>query len=307
MEIEILVTAKVNPDLDGTACALAYSFLLKALGQKAEGILFGQLQAETLFFVEKFGAVIPVQKDSGIGNWKQFVLVDASSMVGMTKIVTADGVIEVIDHRETSGGSEFPNAKAQNELVGAAATLVWERLSSAGVNLPKNIALLIYGAIFHNSLNLLASNTTERDRKAVKELETTYGFNQDIIEGMFRYCTSFAMGNLEQAVRIDMKEYLEIGWGQLILSEIHDSALAKERAIEATLTTHSQQNGLSFSFLNLIDVNTNESLLFCSSPKGKELITKALGIEFAGDWARRTPALLRKQIMPRIKEILAKK
>lgn len=302
--MEILVTAKVNPDLDGVACTLAYSFLLTALGQKAEGALFGQLQAETLFFVEKFGAEIPVQTDSGSGHWKQFVLVDASSMTGMPKVVTNEKVIEVIDHRETFSESEFPNAKVQNELVGAAATLVWERVTKAGVNLPKELSLLIYGAIFHNSLNLLASNTTERDHKAVRELETAYGFSRDTIAEMFRYCTDSAFRNIEQAIRIDMKEYLGIGWGQLILSEVHDSASSKEPEIEATLNAHSQQKGLSFSFLNIIDVSTNESLLFCSSPSGKKLITKALGIEFAGDWARLTPALLRKQIMPLIKAAL---
>lgn len=302
--MEILVTAKVNPDLDGSACALAYSFLLTVKGQKAEGVLFGQLQSETLFFVEKFGAVIPVQNDRGTGDWQQIVLVDASSMTGMPKFVTNEKVIEVIDHRETFDESEFPNAEVQNELVGAAATLVWERVIKAGINLPKELALLIYGAIFHNSLNLLASNTTERDVKAIKELETTYGFGRDIIAKMFRYCTDSTFRNLEQAIRIDMKEYLGIGWGQLILAEIHKELSAQEEVIETTLSAHSRLNGLSFSFLNVVDVTTNESVLFCSDPNGQELISKALGVRFTRNIARRTPALLRKQIMPLIKAII---
>ncbi len=304
MENRILVTAKVNPDLDGTACALAYAFLLNAQEQKADAVLFGQLQAETLYFVEKHGLTIPVQPDSGLGYWSRFILVDASSTAGMPKVVTKAGVIEIIDHRETSGGDEFPNAKVQNELVGATATLVWEKIGQASIVLPKDLALLIYGAIFHNSLNLLASNTTERDKKAVEKLEKTYGFSRDTINQMFRHSTEQAMKDIGKAIRIDMKEYLEIGWGQLILYDVRQRLRTKEKEIETALSGYTSSKGLQLSFLNVIDVFTNENIIYCSDTHGQELISQALGVTFTGNWTHHSPAWLRKQIMPLIKKLL---
>lgn len=64
---KILITAKVNPDLDGTACSLAYADLLNNLGEEAEGLIFGAPQLETQYFTEKQGINIPshINDDEG--------------------------------------------------------------------------------------------------------------------------------------------------------------------------------------------------------------------------------------------------
>lgn len=59
----ILVTAKINPDLDGVACALAYAELLNLEGKVAEGIIFGSPQSEVSYFIDQHGSVIPTQAD----------------------------------------------------------------------------------------------------------------------------------------------------------------------------------------------------------------------------------------------------
>jgi len=48
---KILVTAKVNPDLDGTSCSLSYADLLKQLGKDAEGLVTGSPQSEVKYFL----------------------------------------------------------------------------------------------------------------------------------------------------------------------------------------------------------------------------------------------------------------
>jgi nanoRNase/pAp phosphatase (c-di-AMP/oligoRNAs hydrolase) len=51
--MKILVTAKVHPDLDGTACTLAYADLLNRTGKKATGLIFGNPQSEVKFFIKE--------------------------------------------------------------------------------------------------------------------------------------------------------------------------------------------------------------------------------------------------------------
>lgn len=297
---KILITARVNPDLDGTASVLADAFILKKQGTDAEGILFGELQPETLYFTENHGIKITTRADNGQGEWKQFVLVDASSMTGMPKVVTAGGVIEIIDHREPVGESEFPEAKIQNELVGAAATLVWGRSEQACIKLPQELALLLYGAIFHNSLNLQSSNTTERDKKAVKSMEKDYGFARQVIREMFEFSTEKTIAELEWTITKDMKEFNNFGAAQLVITHAKGNLTPKEAAISRLLETYRQQRHLKFVFLTTVDINTNENLIFCGSPNGQDVISRALGVAFANNWAQRSPALLRKQIAPLI-------
>lgn len=56
---KILVTAKVNPDIDGTACILAYADFLTRTGRSADGIIFGSLQSEAAYFVERQNVFLP--------------------------------------------------------------------------------------------------------------------------------------------------------------------------------------------------------------------------------------------------------
>jgi len=139
---KILVTAKVNPDMDGTSCTLAYSGLLKQLGEDATGIITGTPQSEVKYYIKKHNIKIPTRADEIVDTWGEFVLVDASSTKGMPKVVKAENVIEIIDHRTSEVEKEFPNAKIQNELIGAAATIVVERFISANKKIQRDHAII---------------------------------------------------------------------------------------------------------------------------------------------------------------------
>jgi inorganic pyrophosphatase/exopolyphosphatase len=138
----VLITAKVKPDLDGTSCTLAYSDLLSQTGQKTEGLITGTPQSEVKYFIERHGIRIPTRPDEISTNWGDFILVDASSMKGMPKTVISNKVIEVIDHRIGEPEKEFPKAKIQNELIGAAATIVTERFIKSGKKMQPDYAKL---------------------------------------------------------------------------------------------------------------------------------------------------------------------
>ena len=53
---KILITPKINPDLDGVACAYAYAKLLNALDYDNEYVagIFGEPQSEAKFLLNKF-------------------------------------------------------------------------------------------------------------------------------------------------------------------------------------------------------------------------------------------------------------
>jgi inorganic pyrophosphatase/exopolyphosphatase len=297
---KILVTAKINPDLDGTSCTLAYSDLLKQFGKDADGLITGSPQSEVKFFIEKRHIQIPTRSDEVSNEWNQIILVDASSTKGMPKTVKAAKVIELIDHRPGEPEKEFPQAKIQNELVGAAATLIVEKFIQANKKPQIDHAKLLYGAIYHNSLNFIATNTSQRDKDAAKYLETNYGFSEEIIREMFNYATHEIENDIKKALKDDAKEigndmkigaYQIIVWGREVVTN-------SKSIIESSVNELTTELGLKWSFVNVIELESKQSHIF-THPKGEEILSKALNSKFKNNWST-LPAILRKQIIPKV-------
>lgn len=302
---KLLVTAKVNPDLDGTSCTLAYSDLLNQTGKQAEGVVTGSPQSEVKYFIDKHSIQIPTRPDESIGNWDGFVLVDASSMKGMPKVIKSEQVIEVIDHRTGEPEKEFPKAEIQNELIGAAATIVVEKFKEADKEIKPNHAKLLYGAIYHNTLNFIATNTTNRDKKAAEYLETTFKLSQNIIREMFDFATREVETNVQKALEDDAKEFgpgWKIGAYQLVVWG--NEVFAQKEQVQKSVSDLRDKMGSGWSFVNIIDLESKQSHIY-TNPEGEEILSKALDTKFENGWSV-LPATLRKQIMPKVNQVVAK-
>lgn len=299
---DTLVTAKVHPDLDGTACILAYTDLLNQQGVPADPGIFGTPQAEVEYFSRHQGFVIPTRQDDGVGSWSKFVLVDMSATKGNPRVVKPERVIEIIDHRKSEPEKEFPHARVQNDLIGAAATIVVERYQAVGKKLTSENAQLLYGAIFHNTLNFLASNTHQRDRDAAAYLEETYGCRPQIAYDMFQYADRIITEDIARAIENDAKEFAAyntvIGAYQLILWNFQPGEWSEK--IAAAVGETDQKMGCQWSYLGVIDLKTNTNYIYCPSVAGQEKFHNSLGITFTHQWASLHPALLRKQIIPKL-------
>jgi len=305
---KILVTAKVNPDLDGTSCTLAYADLLKQTGWDAEGIVSGSRQSEVKYFIEKHNIQVPTRNNEVSGNWDEFILVDASSMKGMPKVVVANKVVEAIDHRAGEPEKEFPNAKIQNELIGAAATIVVERFIKADKKIQPDHAKLLYGAIYHNTLNFIATNATQRDRDAIKYLEIGFGLNEGIIYEMFDFATRAVEGDIKTALENDAKEFgaaRKIGACQLIVWG--KEVFTQKELITASVRFLKSKKDISWAFVNIVDLKSKKSHIFVDGTEGEKVLSKALNAKFDNGWVVLPNALLRKQIMPKVDSVLKAK
>jgi len=127
---DILVTAYSNPDLDGTACMIAYAEFLQKEGYSATAAFYGVLHREAQFVFDTFNIVCPKNADSFSTKTTRVVLVDASDVNGISNSIHPLQVIELIDHRKINQAHRFPHAKIQIELVGAAATLIAEKFAN---------------------------------------------------------------------------------------------------------------------------------------------------------------------------------
>ncbi len=299
MPAEILVTTKVTPDLDGVSCALSYARLL---GDTAQGIITGNPQSEVQYFITQHGIAVPTRPDDLNGPWAKFILVDASSMKGMPKVIRADQVVEIIDHREASPKTEFPHAKIQNDPIGAAATIVVERFIQATQKPTPDHAKLLYGAIFHNTLDLLASNTDHRDKAATRFLEENYGLNHQMVADMFAHSTTAILADVRKALVEDYKTFGSYVFSQLIVWG--GDLRSHEEEIRTTLQELKQKSGSEWSILSTVDLEEKQNTFYAESPEAKAVLKQVFGFSFNGNWATLSPVLLRKQIYPQIAAVL---
>jgi manganese-dependent inorganic pyrophosphatase len=241
-------------------------------------------------------------------SFDEVILVDASDLNGLEGKIAPEKVIEIIDHRKVHEADKFPKAKAQIELVGAAATLVAEKFMQNNVSLSKESAVLLYGAIISNTLNFKGSVTTDRDRSIALWLNTIAGLPKDFWKDLFRAKSNLSQEKLAERMEGDFAWFF-IGGKKIGIAQIEIMGAKKlldERMGEMVdlLDTMKKQMGLDHVFQNTIELENAKSFFVAKDSDTQKLLERVLGVPFAGMVAERSNAILRKQIVPLLKDEL---
>jgi manganese-dependent inorganic pyrophosphatase len=303
----ILITCYVSPDLDGTAGAIAYAEFLTKTGVKCEAGIIGEPHDEAKYMFKRFGFTYPKSIPNS-DAYDQVIIVDASNLIGLEGKVTPEKVIEIIDHRKVHEADKFPNAKAQIEFVGSAATLVAERFIQNNIPISKESATLLYGAVISNTLNFKGTVTTDRDIEAAKWLNKTAGLEEEFWKELFIAKSDLAGENLEKRIRGDFA-WFQIGGKKIGISQIEIIGVRKllaERLVEVleVMNKIKDEMGLDFVFQNSIELEEGKNFFVSDDATAKTLLEKVFSIKFTGDVAERPNLVMRKQIVPLIKEEL---
>jgi len=302
----IIVTPKINPDLDGYACSFAYAELLRKKGQEAIGIAAGQIQREIQFLNKEFDFEQLPSNSEIIKSADSIVLVDASSLKGLPMEIEVKKVVEVIDHRNTPKTNElFPNAKIQIEKVGAAATLVGERFKQEGMKISNKAAILLYCAIVSNTLNFNVDFVSAKDRTIFNWLKEKVNIPNNLVHRMFEYKSQFDSESFEKTIIGDFKE-IEIenklvGIAQLEIIGLEKTLDRWEKQLFEILEKLQREKGLDFIFLTSVDLEKGINIFATHHNAIKDLLEKFLDVSFKDNFAKKKGFLLRKQIIPMLK------
>lgn len=305
--MKILLTPKINPDIDGIACAYAYHKLLIRQSPNYTAIIYGKPHIEAQYVIDRFN-INDIQFNSN-EYFDRFILCDASDLTGMPNVFQKKDVIEVIDHRESYSTSEqFPNATLVIELVGAAATLITEKYMKSNVEIDFNSAILLYGAIFSNTLNLRGSVTTQRDINATKWIESKIHIPKNFIKEMFQAKTDRLLKNLEETFTNDSKEFefndIRFGISQLEVCNAKTLLDKKQNQIFDLLDKLKKQQNLSFNFLTIADVDHESNIFITKDMRAQEILGGSFNVIFSDSIAFYNKLILRKQIVPKLRELL---
>jgi len=305
----ILITCYVNPDLDGVAGAFAYAEFLQKTGTKAEARIIGKPHDEVEYIIKRFDITQP-ESLLNADDYDQVVLVDASDLNGLESKISSEKVIEIIDHRKVHEADKFPNAKIQIELVGAAATLIVEKFMENNIEISRESAILLYGAIISNTLNFKGAVTTDRDITAAQYLNEKIKLSNDFWKELFMAKSNISGDKLQSRIKGDIARFLmgdkKISIAQIEIIGAKQLIDQREGEIIQTLNDLKKELSLDLIFQNTLELEDNKNFFVTDNEETKKLLEDVLNVKFKGNVAERQGLILRKEIAPLLQEKLEK-
>lgn len=309
MSIKPLITGYNNPDLDATACTVAYAEYLQAVGKEVAVGIFGTPHREAQFVLSYFNIPQPANAAELISKDTPVILVDASDIGGISGVISPEQVVEIIDHRSVNESHKFPNAKLQIELVGSAATLVAEKFFQNSIVITSTSAALLYSAIISNTVNLQANVTTTRDKDMVEWLLTQTEIPEGYVQEMFTAKSQFK-GSLKEVIIDDFSIFTfsnhRVGIAQLEIVEVNAFVNGRKGEITHILGELKTLHNLEFVFLTAIDVVEATNTFVVLDEHTQVLLESALGVTFMENTVVKPGIMMRKTLTPLLKELLDK-
>ncbi|MEI6144354.1 MAG: DHH family phosphoesterase [Candidatus Berkelbacteria bacterium] len=304
--MKTLVTDALDPDLDGTACIVAYSEFLRAQGQKVETLIFGTPQEESAFVLQKLGIEIPTGDNLEL-NFDQIILVDTSGARWLSKKIDPVKVIEVIDHREVADTDDFPNAKIQLEMVGSCATLITEKFMTANIIPSEKSAIILYAAIVSNTINFKNKVTTDRDKTAAKWLVDLYGISDEIIHEMFAFKSNVTQ-TIQQIFQSQVGCHVfagkKVSTFQLEIIGVKEFIEKNLSEIKKQLSLIATQEGYIYTLFTCVDLEEGSNTFVVADDRSAEIVGAALEVKFENGVAHYPQIIMRKEILPKLKAYL---
>ena len=238
------------------------------------------------------------------GKYEKIILVDASDLSkGIHKKLDLNSVMEIIDHRKVTALEKFPNVKkSQIELVGACATLIAEKFYENKLEPSKNSAVLLYSAIIWNTINLRNNVTTERDVRMATWLLTKINLPRDFIYEMFAYGQEDCLKEL-YFVNLEFNGK-KVGIAQIETVNL-DEFISKNKE-EIITILNSNKNNFDYIFITCIDLDRGINRFICIDENIMNIIEKLFEVKFKDMVAEREGIIMRKEIIPILKEYLFK-
>ena len=305
----ILITGYVNPDLDAVAGTIAYcEFLQKTGGNTIVGLI-GEPHEEAKYILDRFNFKYP-QSIPNADNFNEVILVDASDLIGIEGKIAPEKVIEIIDHRKINEADKFPNAKVQIELVGSASTLIAEKFIQNNIDISQESATLLCGAIISNTLNFKGGITTKRDREAFEFLNKIAQLPDDFWKELFEAKSDLSGDKLKERIEGDIAWFVmgnkKVSIAQIEMIGAKNLIEKRIKEIIDILENTKKEMNLDFIFLNTIELEGCKNFFVANDDDIKSILEKILNIRFNGFVAERPDLIMRKQIVPLLKEELEK-
>jgi manganese-dependent inorganic pyrophosphatase len=308
----IKVFGHKNPDTDSTASPIVYAWYLNQIGHTAEAILFGDINKEAQYLLDKFGFTKPNIIKELDANDKVFI-VDTNNADELPDSIVNVEIIGIIDHHKLFGNlSTDKPIEIIIKPLACTATLIYQKIKTDSPNLiidDKNLGLLL-GAIISDTLKFTSPTTTQADIDVANEIAKSINIEIDqLASEMFEAKSDLTGMSVSDIINVDSKEFT-FGDKKLRIAVLETTKPAnalqlKEQLIDEMLS-QKQSAGLDYYLFYVVDIIKSESVVILASQSEQQLVANAHQIEVVSDTAI-LPGIVsrKKQIAPVIEKALS--
>jgi manganese-dependent inorganic pyrophosphatase len=239
---------------------------------------------------------------------ENIILVDASDPVDMPSFVDPNQVKVIIDHRAYHRMECFPNAVAQIEAVGAAATMIGEFFQHQSLLPSVKAATALYAGIASNTANFRAASTTKRDLSIARWLLDIAPDGGTFIQRMFLAKSDFANLSMKEVIDRDLSSKpLNVHGTPVAAAQLE--VVGAERLIRArleevltSLLELKESRQAERIFLLVTDLNEDRTFFVFPNTKDCELLTPILSLSDQGGFFAVDRTVSRKELMAKLME-----
>ena len=307
----IYVTGHKSPDTDTVCSSIAYAALLQKMGYDAVPVVLGGINKETEYVLKAAGVETPVLLDNASGL--NFVLVDHGDYAQSADGMDQANIISIIDHHG-EGSVETGNQLIYDARpLGSTATIIWIRYRNYGIELDKQTAFLMVGAILSDTKNFESKTTTTADREAVKALcDLAEISDKDALYSeMYKQAISYEGMTDEEIFYSDYKEY-ETNGKKYSISCINvygeDDAKDMTERMKKYVQANLSAKGMDMAFVQIYILHDGISMNYIlpSDDTAAEVLRSAFpDAAFDGNSFILSPGISRKQVLvPAITDVL---
>ena len=277
-----LVFGHQNPDTDAIGTAIAYSYLQNKLGYNTEAVALGEPNDETAFALKKFGFEAPRVIKTAANEVKEVMLVDHNEPQQSVSDIDQVTVTHVVDHHRIMNFNTSMPLFYLAEPVGCTSTIMFGLYKHFKVEIPKNIAGIMLSAIISDTLLLKSPTTTDRDKKAVKELAEIAGVDYEKygLEEL-KAGTNIASKSEKELIDLDAKSF-ELNGKNVRVAQINvvdlPEALERKEAFLKTMKDSANSEGYDLFMLLITNVlDSDSTALVIGSNEAVASFEKAFG------------------------------
>ena len=303
----IKVFGHKSPDTDSTGSPIIWAWYLnECRDTPAEARLLGEPNSEALFVLSRWGLDKPEFLED-VSAADTCIIVDTNNVAELPDSINDANVTEVIDHHMLQGGlkTKLP-INITMRPVACTATIMYDLMGEDAAKMPDRIKGAMLSCILSDTLEFRSPTTTDVDRALAQRLAGDLSLSiPDYSAEMFAAKSDVSSYSDTELLRLDSKGY-EIGGTKFRVSVMEttspSSVLARKAGLMEDMETVAEEDGVDQVLFFLVDILSEESILFIPNDMVKNVAEKSFGVSVEGDLVSLPGVVSRKkQIIPALK------
>lgn len=238
------------------------------------------------------------------GDHKKMILVDHNERGQAVEGIEEAEILEVVDHHRVADFQTVGPLQFRAEPLGCTCTIIAKMYKEQGVEIPKNVAGLMLGAIISDTLLFRSPTCTKTDKEIALELASIAGVDaEEFGLAMFKAGTSLVGKSIEEIYNQDYKAFnigdAKVGIAQVNTMDIDGFAPLKAEMLEY-MENLCVENGFDTAVLLLTDVINATSEVFVAGSH-PEYVENAFNVQLV-EYEANLPGVIsrKKQVVPAI-------